>query len=84
MDTIEMADGGRRDAVHNLEADQKQITPTIEAQTGVQKIEAVTLAWSRSSLFLALGLYVPPPLFTFKFACPLTPVESGSLPSSMA
>ncbi|CAK7226143.1 hypothetical protein SBRCBS47491_006130 [Sporothrix bragantina] len=39
-----------------LEAGQKEVTPTIDAQTGVQKIEAVTLAWSRTSLFIALGL----------------------------
>ncbi|KAL1896119.1 hypothetical protein Sste5346_004861 [Sporothrix stenoceras] len=58
MDTIEMADDGnnRREDLNALEADQKQVQPTIEAQTGVQKIEAVTLAWSRSSLFLALAL----------------------------
>ncbi|CAK7221361.1 hypothetical protein SCUCBS95973_004468 [Sporothrix curviconia] len=39
-----------------LEAGQKEVTPTTEAQIGVQKIEAVTLAWSRTSLFIALGL----------------------------
>lgn len=29
-----------------------------DAQPGVQKIEAVTLAWGRGSLYIVLGLYV--------------------------
>ncbi|CAK7206638.1 hypothetical protein SEUCBS139899_009440 [Sporothrix eucalyptigena] len=58
MDNIEMANDGerRQEDAAGLEAGQKEVTPTIDAQTGVQKIEAVTLAWSRKSLFLALGL----------------------------
>ncbi len=31
--------------------------PSEDAQNGVEKIEAVTLAWSRSSLYLVLVLY---------------------------
>ena len=77
MDTIEMADGDRREDLNHLEADQKQVTPTIDAQTGVQKIEAVTLAWSRSSLFLALGLYVQPRVL-YLAEPQLTLTESGS------
>ncbi|KAJ5272799.1 siderochrome-iron transporter MirB [Penicillium angulare] len=34
----------------------KKAKPTEEAQNGVQKIEAVTLAWSKNSVYIILGL----------------------------
>jgi hypothetical protein len=44
-------------AVHAVdEVDLKK--PVEDAQNGVQKIEAVTLAWSKSSLYLVLCLYI--------------------------
>ena len=45
----------------------KDVTPAEDAQGGVQKIEAVTLAWSRKSVYICLGLYV------FLFHYPLSP-----------
>ena len=61
MDKIEPAAAVQpqpADDLTGLEAGQKEVTPTTEAQAGVQKIEAVTLAWSRTSMFTALALYV--------------------------
>lgn len=37
---------------------QKEAMPTEHAQRGVQKIEAITLTWTRTSLIALLGLYV--------------------------
>ena len=37
--------------------DVEDAKPATNAQGGVQKIEAVTLTWSRSSVFLLLILY---------------------------
>lgn len=50
---------------------KEEVTPSADAQIGVQKIEAVTLAWSRKSLYLVLALYAfsPPPL-SLSFFCP--------------
>ena len=39
---------------------QKDLLPTEDAQRGVQKIEAVTLAWSKKSLATVLILYISP------------------------
>ncbi len=36
----------------------KDEKPAENAQSGVQKIEAVTLAWSKSSVYILLVLYV--------------------------
>ena len=55
---IEMSAERPEQDLRVLEADQKEVTPTIDAQAGVQKIEAVTLAWSKKSLYVALALYV--------------------------
>lgn len=48
--------------------------PDEEAQAGVAKIEAVTLAWSRSSLYLVLVLYAITHCVAFHHAAPLLQV----------
>lgn len=42
-------------AVKDISQDDK---PTENAQSGVQKIEAITLTWGRGSMFMVLILYV--------------------------
>lgn len=63
---IEMSTDRPEQDLNVLEANQKEVTPTIDAQAGVQKIEAVTLAWSKKSLYVALALYVYNCLFTLR------------------
>lgn len=41
-------------------SDLKTDVPRDNVQTGVQKIQAVTLTWSRTSMFSILCLYVSP------------------------
>ena len=38
--------------------DKSDIKPSEDAQSGVKKIEAVTISWSRGSMFTVLILYV--------------------------
>ncbi|OAA56270.1 siderochrome-iron transporter MirB [Niveomyces insectorum RCEF 264] len=46
----------RTEVVRDIELDQKEVTPVADAQAGVQKIEAITLTWSKPSLYAALVL----------------------------
>lgn len=52
-----------KELVHSAnELTKDEEKPSEDAQNGVEKIEAVTLAWSRSSLYLVLVLYAFPPV----------------------
>lgn len=51
------AEMGSSDAITHAKS-QEDTTPTEDAQLGVKKIEAVTLAWSKTALAGVLILYV--------------------------
>ncbi|OJJ45203.1 hypothetical protein ASPZODRAFT_167678 [Penicilliopsis zonata CBS 506.65] len=42
--------------IPEIPPDEKEMRPATDAQTGVQKIEAVTLAWGKTSLYIMLVL----------------------------
>lgn len=74
----------------DMELKDKIETPTPDAQLGVQKIEAITLAWTKKSLAALLIMYalpfLPNCLSSVSFKTQLTPslsVGSGSFSSPM-
>lgn len=72
---------------HGVSLKNDEERPTEDAQIGVRQIEAVTLAWTRGSMFTILVLYDVLPVLRIILLASLTinpfhRVESGSLPSS--
>lgn len=48
-------------AVVNSSDDSQPERPSEDLQRGVQRVEAVTLSWSKASLIAVFVKYVPPP-----------------------
>ncbi|KAJ6788010.1 hypothetical protein PWT90_01122 [Aphanocladium album] len=68
------SDAGKEEAQCTNKAVEDEEKPSENAQSGVEKIEAVTLAWSRRSLYLTLVLFEglrvsspSPPALTVRF-----------------
>ncbi|KAI7978495.1 hypothetical protein EIK77_002046 [Talaromyces pinophilus] len=65
--------------------DKSDVKPSEDAQSGVKKIEAVTISWSRGSMFTVLILYASSPIVLTKqtlVGYEANGIESGSSPSS--
>lgn len=77
---VEEAISNDKEASHpvtEIPSRDEKAKPTEEAQIGVQKIEAVTLAWSKKSVYIILGLYVSLPILNLSLI-PLATVPKGN------